>query len=75
MVDGACVYRRVALVTACLSCHVICGCPTLRAACNIFALGCEADECFICVTRLYKVVDGTFVYRGVTLVTACLSCL
>ena len=41
---------------------------------KIFALGCEADECFICVTRLYKVVDGIFVYRGVTLVSACLSC-
>ena len=57
-------------------CHVfvMCGCQTLRAACKIFALGCEADECFICVTRLYEVVDGTFVYRGVTLVSACLSC-
>ena len=33
------------------------------------------DECFICVQRLYEVVDGTFVYCRVTLVTACLSCL
>ena len=72
MVDGACVYRRVTLVSACFVMFVICGCPTLRAACKIFALGCEADECFICVTRLYKVVDGTFVYCGVTLVSACL---
>ena len=33
------------------------------------------DECFICVQRLYEVVDGTFVYHGVTLVSACLSCV
>ena len=32
------------------------------------------DECFICVQRLYEVVDGTFAYNGVTLVSACLSC-
>ena len=30
---------------------VMCGCPTLRAACKIFALVCVADESFICVSR------------------------
>ena len=32
------------------------------------------DESFLCVQRLYEVVDGTFVYHRVTLVSACLSC-
>ncbi len=32
------------------------------------------DESFICVQRLLEVVDGTFVYRRVTLVSACVSC-
>ena len=35
----------------------------------------EVDQSFICVTRLYEVVDGTFVYRRVALVSACVSCL
>ena len=34
----------------------------------------EVDQCFICVQRLYEVVDGAFVYCRATLVTACLSC-
>ena len=34
----------------------------------------EVDESFICVQRLLEVVDGTFVYHRVTLVSACVSC-
>ena len=34
----------------------------------------EVDESFICVKKLFELLDGTFVYYGVTLATACLSC-
>ncbi len=54
--------------------YAMCGCPTLIVPFEFLDHMCEADECFICVTRLYKVVDGTFVYCQVTLVSACLSC-
>ena len=41
---------------------------------EFFDLVSGVDECFICVQRLYEVVDGAFVYRRVTLVSACVSC-
>ena len=48
------------------------GCPTLIVAFEFFDHMCEVDTCCKCVQRLLEVVDGTFVYYGVTLVSACL---
>ncbi len=50
------------------------GCQALTMVLDFFDHVHEVDQSFICVTRLYEVVDGTFVYRRVTLATACLSC-
>ena len=50
------------------------GCQALTMVLKIFHPISEVDESFICVQRLYEVVDGTFVYHRVTLVSACLSC-
>ena len=41
---------------------------------ELFHLVSGVDQFFICVQRLYEVVDGAFVYCRATLVSACLSC-
>ena len=74
MVDGTFVYNGVTLVSACFDMSAMFGCQALIVVFTIFALGCEVDQCFICVTRQQNLIDGVFVYCQVTLVSACLSC-
>ena len=74
VVDGVFVYRGVTLVSACFDMSAMFGCQALIVVFTNFALGCEVDQCFICVKKLFELLDGTFVYRRATLVSACVSC-
>ena len=60
------------------ACFVMCltfGCQALTMVFEFFDQMREVDTCCKCIKTLSELLDGTFVYRGVTLVSACLSCM